>query len=327
MSILNGLDAMIDVWLGIQGNRRYGKSGKPAYFSKEAAIDLSENGGPLAQSDATPDALVAALLKRIDDNWKGAGSQKRGSKNWLLRKNSRLRHGKHKPEKILEKLVVQLLGTTWFNQIATCSGMADREERNRSIDLGHDCGDRVFEFIELKYGLAEQDFGANNPLYAGFEILKYGLLFAHARNNQLIQEEKPLSSATKIHLQVLAPAGYYSFRTRGRDGRQAFNLGWLESAINKGLADLPSEVKFDFRFQRFTSDFDALYSQPCVLPDGVRLFQRYNLTFQEVMPTMRYPRRLNPRFMDQVEKSLLNFLVSIPHRFFLGPGKAVDEIH
>jgi len=159
--------------------------------------------------------------------------------------------------------------------------MADANEGRRAIDLGHDRGDGVFEFIELKYGSAKRNFGSDHPLYAAFEILKYGLLFAHARNNQLIEDAKPLSKATTIHLQVLAPAGYYEFRTRGRDGEEAFNLRWLESAINNGLASLPRGVTFDFQFQQFTPDFEKLYSQPVVLPDAVRLFQQYNLTFRE----------------------------------------------
>ena len=35
-SILNGLDAMIDGWLGIQGNPCYGSGDSPAYFSRTA---------------------------------------------------------------------------------------------------------------------------------------------------------------------------------------------------------------------------------------------------------------------------------------------------
>jgi len=106
MSILNGLDAIIDAWLGIQGNPDYGIAGNPAYFSKEAAIDLSENGGPLAQPDATPVALVAALLDQIHENWTEAGLREGSCMNWLLRKNSELGDGNYSAEVILERLVL-----------------------------------------------------------------------------------------------------------------------------------------------------------------------------------------------------------------------------
>ncbi|MFO0905730.1 MAG: hypothetical protein U0939_22170 [Pirellulales bacterium] len=282
-SILSGIDAIIDGWLGLQGTPRYGSGASPAYFSRSAAIDLSDNGGPLAQTaDLSTGTLIADLLTMIDDNWKEAGSQTRGSRNWLLRKAADLDDRNESAEKILEKLIVQLLGPTWFNQIPTCSGMVDREESKRSIDLGHDCGQGVFEFIELKYGSAEQNFGSDHPLYAAFEILKYGLLFAHARNHGLLvsdSDARPLSAAKTIRLQVLAPAGYYDFKTRS--GRKAFDLAWLESAINKGLASMPCTVTFDFQFQRFTSEFEALYSLPVVLSDGVRAFQRCDLTCRE----------------------------------------------
>ena len=109
--------------------------------SAEQLIDLSVRGGPFGGSavPVSPGSLIADLLKTIDENWKRAGSQSRGSRNWLLRKAAELDDRNQSAEKILEKLVVQLLGTMWFNQIPTCSGMADREEGKRSIDLGHDC--------------------------------------------------------------------------------------------------------------------------------------------------------------------------------------------
>ena len=49
-SILDGLDEMIDGWLGVQGDPRYGSGGSPAYFSRTAAIDLSDQGGCLGGS-------------------------------------------------------------------------------------------------------------------------------------------------------------------------------------------------------------------------------------------------------------------------------------
>jgi hypothetical protein len=282
-SILNGLDNLIDKWLGIDGDARFGTAGSPAFHSKTAAIALSSNGGPLGQpaSRSVADPLIPKLLDRIDANWKSLGSQRRSSANWVLRKALNLNAESNSPEKVLEKTIVRLLDGTWFNQIPTCSGMAQREEGKRSIDLGHDLGNNAFEFIELKYGSAEQNFGVNHPLYAAFEILQYGLLFAHARAEGLCPEGT-LRNAKAIHLRVLAPSGYYRYKERGGDTKR-FEFGWLEAAINSGLGPLKSPVKFDFCFQEFTTAFDAIYGHPGLPPEGERAFQVSGLQARELV--------------------------------------------
>jgi hypothetical protein len=187
------------------------------------------------------------------------------------------------PEVVLERMVVRLLDHTWFNQIPTCSGMVERMEGKRSVDLGHDCGNGEFEFIELKYGTAEKNFGTNHPLYAAMEILEYGLLFAHARINGFLDgrnPQSPLLAAKTIHLRVLAPAGYYWYKVRSGELKR-FEFRWLEASINSGLCTLNLPVTFDFQFQQFTPAFDAYYGQPRPLSEGVRAFQRADLTDRE----------------------------------------------
>lgn len=268
--ILAGLDDLADTWLGLQGNSGFGRP--PAYTSRTAAIDLSTKGGSLAQGDAvTVDTHpIQNMLACIDSNWKRLGSRSPSAMVWELRKATHLADNNESPEKVLEKLIVLLLDDSWFNQIPTCSGMARRREAQRSVDLGHDCGNGEFEFIELKYGTVDKNFGANHPLHAAIKVLQYGLLFAHAMTNGLCRDRSdsnPLLKATVVHLRVLAPSGYY----------RGFNFQWLENSMNAGLGLLEAPVKLDFQFQHFSPEFDILYHQPVSLAESVRAFQRDRL--------------------------------------------------
>jgi hypothetical protein len=288
-SILAGLDDLIDEWLGVAGNTRFGTAGLPAYYSRTAAIDLSVNRGPLSHVGPKPDATarVRAMFERIDANWKAMGSRPPSKMVWELRQALHLADESTSPEKILEKLVVRLLhdpdAPRWFNQIPTCSGMAERRESHRSVDLGHDCGNGEFELIELKYGTAEQNFGSDHPLYAAFEVVKYGLLYAHSRAFELHGIDpgnNALLKATGVHLLVLAPSGYYQYKERS--GKfTPYDFHWLERSLNEGLRSLRLPASLDFRFQRFTSEFEALYGQASSLAESVRSFQRNGLTSRE----------------------------------------------
>mgnify|MGYP006271028645 CR=1 FL=1 len=277
-SILAGIDGLIDAWCGLSDPVRYGET--PRHASRQAAIDLSEHGGPLGSSAGSPDAaeLFRQILEKSGRNHAAAGGRQASSAAWSLRKTVTLSPDSTSPEKILEKLVVQLLGDQWSNQVPTASGLVPNADTHRNVDLVHDCGDGAFEFIELKYGTADQNFGSNHPLYAAWEVVLYALLYVHARLNREHEDSRPLLQAKRIHLRVLAPEGYYRYARRG-DADAPFDLAWLERAINKGLKSLPlaDAVTIDFAFQKFTKDFDAIYELPQPLPTAAQAFRRADL--------------------------------------------------
>ena len=274
-SILAGVDGLIEKWCGLTDPSRFGTTDEPRYGSIQAAKDLSKNGGPLASAvDADAPKLLQEILDLIAKNHDSTGSGQATPVVWKLRKVPSLDAKNESAEKVLEKLVVMLLGPEWSNQVAVASGYIPGavSDKKRAIDLVHDCGNGEFEFIELKYGDATQRYGSNTPLYAAWEIVLYGLLYAHARKQTARSDASPLLQAKKIHLMVLAPKGYYA----------AFNLEWLEQAINKGLQSLPLEgVKFTFAFQRFTEKFEKIYNHPQPLPAAIQAFRQADLRDRE----------------------------------------------
>jgi hypothetical protein len=280
MSILNGVDELIERWLGVAGIAKYGdsqKEPKPKYSSKTAAIDLSKNQGPLGTDSGAN--LLIKLLDRIHENWQQGGCMPPSSETWELGKELRLSPENTSQEVILERLIVRLLDEKWTNQVATCSGMIkDANEGRRSIDVVRDCGEKSFEFIELKFkDGSDGKHGSNNPVDAAWEILEYGLLYAHARRNGL-RSESPLMNAEAIHLVVLAPAGWYM-----EAPDKPYQFKWLEDRINAWLRDntFSQLVKMDFQFQRFTEGFEKIYNAAMPLPAAIQAFRQADLRDRE----------------------------------------------
>ena len=270
-SVLNGVVGMIERWLGVEGDAKYGdsqKQPKPKYASKTAAIDLSAKGGPLGTiSEAN---LLVELLERIQTNWEQGGCHAPSSETWELGKEEWLSPENKSHEVVLERLIVRLLNEHWTNQVPTCSGLIPGAgEGKRSIDLVHNCGGGEYEFIELKFkDGTDGGHGSNNPVDAAWEILGYGLLYAHARRNGL-RKESPLMNASTIHLVVLAPSGWY----------KPYQFRWLEDRINAWLRDetFSKLVKMDFQFQQFTDKFEKIYIVPKSLPMAIQEFRQSDL--------------------------------------------------
>jgi hypothetical protein len=285
MSILNGIDTKIDQWLGLADEKRYGTSHRK-YATAMAAPDLSAKGGPLG--DSSDGNLLVELLNRIDDNWINGGEKQLSRKNWVLRKSLTLASHNESPEVNLERNVALLCDDdwskpTWFNQIATCSGMvSSTKDKRRQIDLVHCCKRGEYEFIELKYANGDKgNFGADNPLRAAWEIVVYGLLYAHSRQRRL-QGEGGLTTAKSVHLVVLAPEGYYRFT--GEGGRQcSYKFGWLEKTLNKWLQakEIRSHIRMDFQFQEFTAQFDEVYNKAMLLPVAIRAFRDVGISHRK----------------------------------------------
>jgi hypothetical protein len=65
-------------------------------------------------------------------------------------------------------------------QIPAASGLLQEcEERHMNVDLGGRCGPGWFELVELRIGP-----NADTPVWAAFEILRYGMLYCFARSNR-----------------------------------------------------------------------------------------------------------------------------------------------
>jgi hypothetical protein len=265
-SILDGVDPIIAQWLGIASNPRYGNA---LYGSRQALIDLSENNGrhverPLPATAL--DHLISKLLARIEENYAAMGCRQPETSNWVWRKSLHINPNHTAEETSLEKTLVQVLDDTWGNQISVCNGMAERRERSRRIDLVHEINEQEFDFIELKYGVETQGYGADTPLFAAMEILQYALLYLFSREKGLYRiqsENRKLLSAQTIHLIVLAPAGYYTYKLSS-GGRNYYDLAWLEACLNVGLCQYLQSRQgslpvMDFRFQRLLPEFDHVY--------------------------------------------------------------------
>ena len=111
----------------------------------------------------------------------------------------------------------------WYNQIPVASGFMDEwADKRAAVDLLYTDGNQV-DLVELKWA-------SDTPLYALFEILRYGLVFLFCRQNaaKFSYEDKTLLSCRDLILTILAPHDYY----------KGFSLHPLAAEINQGLRSL-----------------------------------------------------------------------------------------
>jgi hypothetical protein len=230
-AIFEGVDDLIDVALGV---RQVGTS-VPHYRHRTAALVLRSK--PTIFDVRT---LLDAITNRLYQNW-SAGQDRRprraSSENWRWEKKLWISKDNRSVEKICEKLIAEKCGPDWVNQVPTASGLIDgTSERHCNIDLVHRVGKPEYEFIELKYA-------DSTPLFAAFEILKYGLLYLFSRDfvNELgySVDDKPVLAARTVHLRVVAPALYYI----------DYEMRWLEDEINAGIRSFGTGCIMDFRFE------------------------------------------------------------------------------
>lgn len=248
-SILKDVNDLIDSKLGLN----IGKT--PRHKNETSCRELTKT--PMTGFDAS--ALIEDIYKQVGTNWDTSSSDHEGSEeNWRFEKNTRISGDSKSPEVKLERAIVNIPpeiwpdSACWVNQVPVASGMVDPDaDRRRSIDLVHKCGDKAYEFIELKVG-------SDTPLYAAMEILKYGVLYIFCRQDDrvskcvnrkgepIIDREGELMQAKEIHLRVLAPAKYY----------EKYDLLWLETletSIKNGFANFRAQREFvfemDFKFE------------------------------------------------------------------------------
>jgi hypothetical protein len=232
-SVFAGVDELIDKSLGMTSIGR-----TPQYFHKTSASRLA----------AKPPAFDgASLIRQIDDqierNWLQArvNGQIRpaSSQNWRWKKQLYISEHNESREKKTEKKIADECDDNWVNQVPTSSGLLNStSDRACSIDLVHRVSASEFEFVELK-------IDSDTPLFAAFEILKYGMMFVFSRRHSTELGYNPageLLNAKTITLCVLAPSQYYAGQ----------NLDWLEAELSRGLRELKSaDFCMDFHFEYF----------------------------------------------------------------------------
>ncbi len=182
--------------------------------------------------------LLNDIAGVLESNWQDNGRKRGSRENWRWEKQLYISDRNASPEKQFEKAVVTKCRSNWVNQVPTASGLTNSTEgRLCNIDLVHWLSNETCEFIELKYD-------SDTPLFAAFEILKYGLLYVFTRqhlNDLTVSPKTRLLAANNVHLRVVAPASYY-INSR---------LVWLpvevNHALNQRLAN--SDFRMDFKFE------------------------------------------------------------------------------
>ncbi|NOZ43186.1 MAG: hypothetical protein GXP02_08505 [Alphaproteobacteria bacterium] len=125
----------------------------------------------------------------------------------------------------------------WYNQIPIASGLLDEVSDKRAAVYWVHMKDDCLELVELKWA-------SDTPLYAIFEILRYGLtyLFCYMNKVEFDFQDLPAMNVSRIKLTTLAPKKYYSY----------CDLKLLFSAINLAINSLYMEKSDGLLSSRFT---------------------------------------------------------------------------
>lgn len=181
--------------------------------------------------------IMEELLCQMRNNLNKASSQSYSKHNW--RQEQQLNISAHNPSKEvkLERRLVNvarelnLSDPYWWNQMPVASGFfSPNSDRRSCMDLVCKIPSKdTFNFIELKVE-------SNNPVYAIFEIMKYGLVYLalcdescnNKFNNKISKNFDEFKNASQINLMVYAPEKYYI----------GWELGWLENGLNLALKNI-----------------------------------------------------------------------------------------
>ena len=243
MSILKGIDKLVDDWLDVE------PIGKPPYFRhKSTAIEQSRRTTRIR--DARP--FLDACYSRIHQNWLAevdSGYTNPPSKeNWRWKRHLDLAPENASPELRLERAIVATCGESWSNQMPVASGLVgSATDKRAAVDL-------VYRKDSTTYSLFELKVESNNPLFAAIEILSYGILFVWSRANQdslrYNIENQPVLGASDITLSVLAPERYF-------DG---MDLSAFATVLNRGLAQFGElhGLVLAFEFCQLGTDIDLM---------------------------------------------------------------------
>jgi hypothetical protein len=201
------------------------------------------------EADFNGKELIQKILDQIESNWH-KGKSRSNNQNWRWKKNADIDPKNTSQEVVLERWIARTTDNDWVNQVPVASGLTSSAGGRRAIDLVHRCGDKWYEFIELKVNA-----GGGTPLFAAFEIFQYGVLYIFSRENAptLGYKQTGMLGATDIHLKVLAPANYY----------KGYDLSWLEKNINSGLANFLVQGERGFKME---FKFESLWLIPSCSP-------------------------------------------------------------
>lgn len=194
--------------------------------------------------------LVVELHSHIVANWKGRTPSR---ENWRLERQTVIAPRNKSPEVVLERAIAMLgkrgVLARWYNQIPVASGLVDgRADKRAAVDLIHVQTGQT-DLVELKWA-------SDNPVFAVFEILQYGIAYLLCRDNSEAfgYENKELLRAECVGLQVLAPKFYY----------EHYDLSFLGEGIRHGLIDLCSRrddgLRMTFQFLAFAADFQLPFT-------------------------------------------------------------------
>lgn len=168
---------------------------------KTTCLNLKASPAMLCQIEN----MVFDLFARVEENWQG---RKPSPMNWQLRRQTSIALHNKSPEILLERAIVILaergLLKGWFNQLPIASGLIDeKSDKRAAVDL--------VTLHEQDAALIELKWASDNPAYAAFEILRYGLafLFCYQKQEDFSYHAYPLMSVKKLSLRVLAPHEYY----------------------------------------------------------------------------------------------------------------------
>ena len=239
VSIFDGTDQIIHDALGL----------RPGQSLKQISTCRSLCNSPL------PDSFLPQIISLLYEQFeKNLRLRKPSDLNWKLRRKTEIADQNKSPEVVLERAIVTLaeLGDLpgWYNQIPVASGLVDgRSDKRAALDLARLNGDTA-ELIELKWA-------SDTPLFALFEVLRYGLALLLSRQNAASfgYLGRPLIDAKELSLVVLAPSQYYG----------NCNLAGFAEVVNSGLCDLSGQ----------NSDFPPMGLAFMSFPQGFELpFQR-----------------------------------------------------
>ena len=242
MSILKGIDELVDDWLDVE------PKGKPPYYRhKSTAIELSRRTTPIG--DARP--FLDACYSRIHQNWLAAidsGYTNPSKENWRWKRHLDLAPENTSPELRLERAIVATCGESWSNQMPVASGLVGpASNRRAAVDLVHRKDPTTYSLIELKVD-------SDNPLFAAIEILIYGLLFVWSRENQNSLrydiQKQPVLGANDVTLSVLAPERFF----------EGMDLTALATVLNRRLAEFGEQhgLVLAFEFYQLGTDIDLM---------------------------------------------------------------------
>jgi len=236
-SIFDGTDQIIHEALGL----------RPGQHLKQISTCRELCKAPL------PAAFTAGIVPLLFERIAGNRRERIPSReNWRYEPQTRIADRNRSPEVVLERAIETLavLGDLpgWCSQVPVASGLVDGySDKRAALDLVRIEGNTA-ELIELKW---ESD----TPLFALFEVLRYGLVLLLSRQHarDFGYSGRPLIEAAVLKFVVLAPAPYYhQYHLPG--------LRRISDTVSRGLGLLaqahPDLPEPGLQFLRFPVNFD-----------------------------------------------------------------------